>query len=110
MPWFAIRNVYLFGKKADGTSIFEERVVCFEANTTEDAHAKAAIEADQYAADCGFVVHRHQYGYEMDEDPLIDGREVWSVLFESNETLEQFYENRYMKYDYAPNPDDHSGQ
>ncbi len=105
MPWFAIRNVYLFGKKADGTNTFEERVVCFEADTTDDAHAKAAIEADKYAADSGFVVHRHQVGYELDDDSLIDGHEVWSILFESNESLEQFYENRYMKYEYAPDPD-----
>ncbi len=110
MPWFAIRNVYLFGKKNDGKNVFEERVVCFEADTTDSAHAKATIEADQYAADGGFVVHRHQYGYELDDDSLIDGHEVWSILFESHETLEQFYENRYMKYNYTPDPENTSDQ
>lgn len=40
MPWFGVRSGYLFGAKADGTSIFEERVVIFE----------AAFYAARYAA------------------------------------------------------------
>ena len=31
MAWYAIRSVYLFGVKEDGTNVFEERVVAFEA-------------------------------------------------------------------------------
>jgi len=27
MPWFGVRSVYRFGQKADGTNIFEERIV-----------------------------------------------------------------------------------
>ncbi len=104
MPWFAIRSVYLFGRKNDGTNIYEERVVAFEADSTENAHARAAIESDQYAVENGFEAYPHQVGYRQDDDALIDGYELWSAMFESSESLSQFYENRYRKCEYMPDP------
>ena len=50
MPWYAIRTVYLFGTKQDGTNVFEERIVCFDAQTWPEAHARAEVEAEEYAA------------------------------------------------------------
>ncbi len=100
MPWFAIRSVYLFHTKSDGTNVFEERVVCFEADTAEAAHDKAFAERDAYAAERGFVAHRHQVGYEQDGAALIDGYEVWSAMFESKDSLETFYAKRYEAFTY----------
>ena len=40
--------------------------------------------------------------YEQDGDALIDGYEVWSELFESAESLEEFHQSRYGKYEYHP--------
>jgi len=102
MPWFAIRSVYLFGKKLGGINVFEERVVCFAAETADVAHAKAEQEAEEYARDNEFVLHPEQSGYRQDGKPLIDGYEVWSELFEARLTLQEFYENRYSRYLYEP--------
>jgi len=104
MPWFAIRSVYHFGAKADGTNVFEERVVCFEAADSEEAHRKADAESDAYAEQNNFAVYPEQSGYKQDGSPLVDGYEIWSELFESRESLEQFYANRYAKYLYTPDP------
>jgi hypothetical protein len=102
MEWFAIRSVYKFGETSSGKNIFEERVVCFEAKNLELAHKKAEEEAESYAADNEFDVHDEQVGYRQDGDNLIDGYEVWSELFESDLTLNEFYNERYSKYVYHP--------
>jgi len=104
MPWFAIRTVYHFGVKSDGTNVFEERVACFEASNSAEAHRKADAESDAHAKQNNFVVHPEQSGYEQDGSSLLDGYEIWSELFESQESLEQFYANRYAKYLYTPDP------
>jgi hypothetical protein len=103
MPWYAIRNVYLFGRKADA-NVFEERIVAFEAATWEQAYARAREEAAQYATANGFEVHSEQVGYEQDGTPLVDGYELWSELFESELALEAFYEARYGRFGYQPPP------
>src|SRR5689334_19331914 len=102
MAWFAIRSVYLFGQKSDGMNVFEERVVCFEAENWEAAHTKAKAESEQYASDNRFEVFPERDGYEQIGDALIDGYEVWSILLESRESLAEFYATRYTKYDYHP--------
>jgi len=104
MPWFAIRTVYYFGTKADGINVFEERVVSFEAANAEEAHQKADAESDAYAQENNLVAHPEQSGYQQDGEPQIDGYEIWSELFESRQSLEQFYESRYTAYLYAPEP------
>lgn len=102
MAWYAIRSLYHFGTKADDTHVFEERIVCFEAASAEIAHAKAAEESQQYAKDHGFVAHPEQVGYQQDGNVLIDGYELWSELFESKESLAEFWVSRYEKYTYRP--------
>jgi hypothetical protein len=104
MPWFAIRTVYHFGTKADGTNVFEERVVSFEAESTTEAHRKADEESDAYARENNFVAHPERSGYQLDGLPQIDGYEVWSELFASRQTLEQFYASRYDAFLYTPDP------
>jgi len=102
MPWFGIRSLYQFGSKPDGTNIFEERVVCFEATDQQAAHAKGEQEGKQYAADNSLTRYPEQVGYEQDGETLIDGYEVWSELFEFRGSLEQFYQQRYTQYNYEP--------
>jgi hypothetical protein len=100
--WVAIRTVYQFGQKEDGTNIFEERIVCFEAENWDAAHAKARKESAEYAAVSDFEVHPEQDGYEQDGEALIDGYELWSKLYESRESLVDFYARKYTQYDYHP--------
>lgn len=106
MPWYAIRTVYLFGTKGDGTNVFEERVVCFDAQTWAEAHARAETEAEEYARENGFRAHPEQYGYLQDGVALVDQYELWSELFQANTCLESFYEARYKNFLYTPDEPD----
>ena len=45
MSWYAIRTVYDWGTKTDGTAVFEERIVVFEATSWDEAHTKARAPA-----------------------------------------------------------------
>ncbi len=98
--WFGVRAVYLFGKKKDGTNIFEERIVVFSGSTADEALGKAEQEADAYARQHQMLRHSTLEAYEQDGDPLIDGYEVWSELFESPEDLQSFVASKYERYDY----------
>ena len=105
MEWYATRSVYHFGTKENGKNIFEERIVCFEASNFEEANAKAAKESKKYAIDNEFEVHDEQLTYKQDGEPLIDGYELWSELYESDKLLNEFYEDRYKKYVYNSDTD-----
>lgn len=102
MAWFGIRSVYLWGQKSNGANIFEERVVCIQADSAHEAHEKAERESEEYAANHQFDVFPERESYEQDGDALIDGYEVWSVLFEGRESLAEFYAVRYARCDYRP--------
>lgn len=100
--WFGIRAIYVFGKKKDGTNLFEERIVVFSGSTADEALGKALEEADAYATQLQMVRHPVLVAYEQDGDALIEGYEVWSELYESTEDLEAFVASRYGRYEYHP--------
>lgn len=102
VSWYAIRTIYHFDAKADGTNVFEERVVCFEASDWPEAHAKARAESAAYCEAGGFVAHPVTVGYEQDGEKLIDGYEIWSQLFEAKISLQDFFTERYAKYEHHP--------
>jgi len=102
MAWFAVRTVYTFGVKDDGTNVYEERIVAFEADEWRQAMVKARAEAGAYAREQEFDAHPVQVAYEQDGDSLIDGYELWSELFESPLDLDEFYATRYSAFDYSP--------
>ncbi len=104
MGWYAIRTVYAFGTKDDGTNVFEERIVVFEAIDWNQAYTKAGEESDVYAAEGELEAHPDRVGYEQEGKPLVDGYELWSQLFESRLGLAEFYERRYSAHDYQPDP------
>ena len=106
MPWYAIRTVYHFGVKLDGTNVFEERVVCFNAESWREAHLRAEVESERYEKENNVIAHSEQSGHEQDGEILVDEYEVWSELFESHASLEEFYAERYGKYEYHPDPPD----
>ena len=82
--------------------MFEERVVVFEAKDWNIALVKAKREGDEYAMDGGFERYPEQIGYVQDGKVLIDGYEVWSELFQSHQSLSQFYHSRYTSVAYEP--------
>jgi len=102
MNWYAVRTVYHFGTKPDGTNIFEERIVAFQAASFDEAHQKADAEAAKYEQDHGLTAHEDQLSYQQDGDELIDGYEIWSQLFEASLSLNEFYAERYTRFDYHP--------
>jgi hypothetical protein len=101
MAWFAVRSIYLFGHKSDGTNVFEERIVCFEAESADAALGKATLESEKYAAANALDVFPEREVYEQDGDALIDGYEVWSALCEFRDDLAAFYAARYTRYEYT---------
>jgi hypothetical protein len=105
MNWYAVRSIFHFGNKEDGKNVFEERIVVFEAENEDIAFLKAEMEANDYAKNDGkedFKIHPDMELYIQDGDPLIDSYEVWSQLFETNENMDEFFANRYAKYEYHP--------
>ena len=61
-------------------------------------------QSEQCAANNGFEVFSEREGYRQDDEPLIDGYEVWSALFEARQSLAEFYAARYAAYKYHPDP------
>jgi hypothetical protein len=110
MPWYAIRTVYLFGQKADGTNVFEERVVGFAASDWDEANAKGDVESNAYAEANGFAAHPEQAGYELDGATFAEGAELWSEMFEARLSLEAFYRQRYGAFEFTPDDDGGSVQ
>jgi hypothetical protein len=102
MPWFAVRTVFDWGPKANGRNVFEERIVAFEADDAAGAFAKAEAESRDYADGQDFARHPEFEAYQLDDEALIDGHEVYSQLFEARLTLAEFYEQRYEHYRYTP--------
>ncbi|GGA29511.1 DUF4288 domain-containing protein [Dyella nitratireducens] len=102
MAWYGIRTIYQWGEKSDGTSIFEERIVVFEATSSDEAHAKASTEAKAYSGGTAWIAYPEQVGYEQDGKPLVDAYEVWSELFEGSCSLDEFYAQRYSRFLYHP--------
>jgi hypothetical protein len=95
--WYGARTVYLFGVNSEGLNVFEERVVCILAKDTEDAYSKAVKEAEDYAKSNEFEMYPEQVCYRQDGDRLINEYEVWSELFQSPLSLEEFYKERYLR-------------
>jgi len=104
MRWFGVRAIYLFGKKADGRNIFEERICVFSGLSHDEALEKADAEADRYATDLKLQRYSLIESYEQNGDALIDGYEVWSTLFEYEGDLEAFVSERYDSFEYRPDP------
>ena len=100
--WYGVRSIFLFGRKKDGTNVFEERIVAFSGATVVRVFAKAKKEAEAYAKALNMKLHPCTEAYTQDGDALIDGYEVWSVLYESREPLRSFFKNRYDRYEYHP--------
>lgn len=103
MSWFGVRNLYHFGVTPEGNNIYEERVICIKANDFDEAHIKGKKESETYSQENGFTSYTDQVVYKQDGESLIDGYEVWSELYESDKSMEEFYKEHYFKYDYEPN-------
>lgn len=102
MAWFGVRTVCRWGQKRNGAAVFEERVVVFEADSSDEAHEKARTEAAIHAQGANWVIHPDQVSHEQDGERLIDAYEVGSGLFEADCSLDECYTQRYAHFDYHP--------
>ena len=76
--------------------------MAIEAPSFDEALQNADDEAAEYERAHGYTAHQDQMAYEQDGDDLIDGYEIWSQLFEARLSLDDFYAERYARFDYHP--------
>lgn len=84
--WFGARTVYRIEKSntITGTNkLYEERVVLISGNSSEDAIAKAEKEAEIYAANTDMTYLGFVNVFELHQNKIEDGTEVYSLMRES---------------------------
>ena len=82
MGWFAVRHVV---KNADA---YEERITVWQAESAEEAIARAESEAAEYAREGAEPLSLYQ-SFESDEAPG-DGAEVFSLIRRSELTPDEY--------------------
>ena len=95
--WFAAKTVYRWRPIENSESLFEERVVLFEAGSFEEAVARAEMEAQEYCADSPDKVYLGYVNvFRLFDDAVGDRVEVYSLVRESDlsdqEYLDHFYD------------------
>ena len=76
--WYAVRSLFHVPDDADGG--YEERITLWEAPDLDDALARAAAEADEYAEFAGVTyLSDFAQSYALADAPPRDGAEVFSL-------------------------------
>jgi hypothetical protein len=96
MPWFAVRMIYEHSRRANG-GVFEERIVLFQAEDAEAAHALALEESRQYLKiNPQFKRSNHAEVYALGKtNASLHGEEIWSSLLISPLNLDELVHDRY---------------
>ena len=92
--WFSARSVFEHDKAGDG--LFEERIVLIRAEGFDEAQDRAEEEAVAYATAAGCSYTGYTSLFELAEESLGDGVEVFSLMRDSDLTadvyVEQFFD------------------
>jgi hypothetical protein len=93
--WFAVRS--LFADPEGPDSAYEERITLWQAGDVEDALARAAAEAVEYAEFAGVTyLGEFAQSYPLADAPPRDGAEVFSLTRSSTlppkPYVEQFFD------------------
>ena len=97
--WYSAKTIYKHHSVEDGkaTAVFEERVVLFRATSFDEALAKGEVEAKRYAAadsqHCKML--DHFVAFNIHDEGLRDGDEVWSCIRDLDTTDEDFLRRVY---------------
>jgi hypothetical protein len=92
--WYAVRSLF---QTSDDERAYEERITLWRAATVDEAVAKAAAEAAEYAEFAG-ASYLADFGqvYEIADVPPRDGAEVFSLLRDSpldpGDYVERFFD------------------
>lgn len=86
-PWYSVKSVFEHPRRAraEGATLYEERVVVLRARSLNDAIARGEEEALRYVGDdetvryTGFISAFH-----LSSPRLTDGTEVYSLMRESS--------------------------
>ena len=95
--WFSARTVYEHDKPGDG--LFEERIVVLRAGTFEEALERAEVEALTYSEAVGCVYTGYASVFELVEEALGDGAEVFSLMRDSDLSAEEYIDRFYTTGD-----------
>jgi hypothetical protein len=95
--WFSARTVYEHDKTGDG--LFEERIVVVRADGFEDALERAGVEATGYAEAVGCVYTGYVSVFEIVEETVGDGTEVFSLMRDSDLNAEEYIDRFYTTGD-----------
>ena len=89
--WFSVRCVF----RMESSSSYEERVTLWRAASFSEAIERAETEAKEYANDVNSEYVGLAQAYELAEDAIGDGVEVFSLIRDSelppNEYLDRFF-------------------
>jgi hypothetical protein len=105
--WFAARTVYEHDKPGDG--LFEERIILVRAAGFDEALARAEAEAATYAEQVACAFTGYVTVYEIAEEQLGDGVEVFSVMRDSDLSAEDYIDRFFTTGDERSGDDDESG-
>src|SRR5262245_19172666 len=97
--WYAIRAVYEHGREDDGTGVFCERVLLFQAPDAEKTVEQAKRESDQYLKlnpEFRRVGEWSAFGLQNNRSHG-SGAEVWAMVYLDKRSGEDFYHGHYKK-------------
>jgi hypothetical protein len=89
--WFSARTIYEHDKPGDG--LFEERIVLIRAADFDEAFRRAEEEAKSYAEAVGGTYTGYASLYELAEEEIGDGAEVFSLMRDSDLPAEEYIEH-----------------
>ena len=89
--WFSARTIYEHDKPGDG--LFEERIILIRAADFDEAFRRAEEEAKSYAEAVGGTYSGFASLYELAEEEIGDGAEVFSLMRDSELPAEEYIEH-----------------
>jgi hypothetical protein len=80
MPWYAVRSVL---RHSHDQRLYEERITLWQAPSFDDAVSRAESESSEYGAMVGSESLGLSQAFEIAEDQVREGTEVFSLIRES---------------------------
>jgi len=98
--WFAVRTIFQHETQGERAT-FEERITLYKAESAEGALELAKRDSEKYLEmNEGFRQIKRLGAFDLGHaDADLHGREVWSHLSEGSADPEQFYEEKYGRFD-----------
>jgi len=101
MEWFAVRTIYRHRKVTKGNGVFEEKITIYRAADADAALEMARRDTKQYLELNKDFVKAGRYDVFVlgHSEGDLHGREVWSQLNEGPFDTDEFYRDKYEKYE-----------